>query len=144
MMWIEILTTVICGVFSGAAIYINLAEHPARLSCGTELAATEFPPSYKRATRMQALLVIIGTVLAFVTWMQTGDSLWLIGAILFGAIFPYTLIVIMPTNKQLIAPDIDRSAESTRALLVRWGYLHMVRSVLALIAFVVFTYALAT
>ena len=54
MIWLELINVLIVGIFAGAAIYINVAEHPARLSCGTELAVTEFPPSYKRATRMQA------------------------------------------------------------------------------------------
>ena len=36
-------------LFSGAAMYINLVEHPARMECGTRLAATEFGPSYRRA-----------------------------------------------------------------------------------------------
>ena len=40
-------------LFTGAAIYVNLAEHPARMACGTELAAIEWVQSYKRATRMQ-------------------------------------------------------------------------------------------
>ena len=43
-----------CMIFTGAAIYINIAEHPARLECGTELAATVFVPSYNRASLMQA------------------------------------------------------------------------------------------
>jgi len=43
-------------LFAGAALYVSLVEHPARLSCGTELAATEFGPSYKRATVMQVVL----------------------------------------------------------------------------------------
>jgi hypothetical protein len=55
-MWVFIVATVSAGLFSGAAIYINAVEHPARLSCGTELAVREFAPSYRRATAMQASL----------------------------------------------------------------------------------------
>jgi len=36
-------------LFTGAAIYINVAEHPARMECGTVVAATVFGPSYRRA-----------------------------------------------------------------------------------------------
>jgi hypothetical protein len=41
------------SLFTGALIYINLVEHPARMECGVEIAATEFPPSYRGATIMQ-------------------------------------------------------------------------------------------
>jgi len=34
-----------CTLFAGAAIYINLVEHPARLSCGTEIAAKQWAPA---------------------------------------------------------------------------------------------------
>ena len=53
-MLFELLATWCAGLFAGAAIYITFVEHPARLECGTELAATEFGPSYRRATLMQA------------------------------------------------------------------------------------------
>ena len=142
MMWLELLTTVVTGVFAGAAIYINVAEHPARMSCGTELAATVFPASYARASAMQATLVVVGTVLALFVWILTGQILWLVGGVIFGVIFPYTLIVIMPTNKLLKYPGIDKSANSTRALLVKWGNLHLVRSILSLVAFAIFAYLL--
>ena len=49
-------------LFSGAAIYINLAEHPARMECGTELAATVFGPSYRRAAVMQIILALAATI----------------------------------------------------------------------------------
>jgi hypothetical protein len=49
-MLFELLATLCAGLFAGAAIYITFVEHPARLECGTELAATEFAPSYRRAT----------------------------------------------------------------------------------------------
>jgi hypothetical protein len=51
-----IVATVCARLFAGAAIYINAVEHPARLSCGTELAVREFAPSYHRATLMQVPL----------------------------------------------------------------------------------------
>ncbi len=64
----EILATLACGTFAGAAVYISLVEHPARLSCGIRLALAEWKPSYKRGTVMQASLAMIGSVLAFLSW----------------------------------------------------------------------------
>ena len=50
------------GIFAGASVYINFVEHPARLSCGVQLAVTEWRPSYKRGTLMQAPLVAVGSL----------------------------------------------------------------------------------
>jgi hypothetical protein len=45
----EFVAVLACGLFAGAALYVNLVEHPARMECGVELAATEFPPSIAEA-----------------------------------------------------------------------------------------------
>ena len=45
VMSLLIVATLCARVFADAAIYINAVEHPARLSCGTELAVREFAPS---------------------------------------------------------------------------------------------------
>ena len=44
----EFVAGLACALFSGAAVYLSLVEHPARMECGVELAATEFAPSYRR------------------------------------------------------------------------------------------------
>src|SRR5947208_6620542 len=45
-----LLATLAAGLFTGAAVYIIFVEHPARVSCGSALAVTEFGPSYTRAS----------------------------------------------------------------------------------------------
>jgi hypothetical protein len=57
---VQFLTVLSCCVFAGAAMYITLVEHPAQMECTTELAATEFRPSYRRAAVMQASLAALG------------------------------------------------------------------------------------
>jgi hypothetical protein len=52
---------------------------------------------------------------------------------LIGAVVPFTFIVIMPTNDKLLATGRDLGSDETRALLIRWGHLHAVRTVLSLI-----------
>lgn len=59
-MWPLIVAAICSGLFAGAAIYISAVEHPARLSCGNEVALREFAPSYRRATVMQASLAVAG------------------------------------------------------------------------------------
>jgi uncharacterized membrane protein len=130
-----------CSLFAGAAVYINLVEHPARLSCGTEVAATEWVPSYKRATVLQASLAIVAGTAGIACWLASGERSWLYGAITILAVVPVTFLVILPTNKRLLDPQRDRASEETRALLVRWGRLHAIRSVLSVVASVLYILA---
>lgn len=125
-------------LFSGAAIYINLVEHPARMECGTKLAASVFGPSYRRAAAMQATLAIAATIAGIGAWFRDARIAWLVGALLIFAVVPFTLITIRPTNNRLLDPALGRKFEATRRLLQRWGRLYAVRSVLALTASVVF------
>ena len=69
---------------------------------------------------------------------------WLIGALLIFAVVPFTLLVIMPTNKKLLDPAIDRSSPTVHRLLEHWGRLHAVRSVLALASTIVFLASLVS
>jgi hypothetical protein len=134
----EFIATLSATLFCGAAIYINLVEHPARLGCDTKTAATVWAPSYKRATVMQASLAILGFLCGVAAWWLGGGLMWLVGAILIGLVVPFTFIVIMPTNHRLLEPGRDLASSETRALLVRWGNLHAVRSALSFVASVVY------
>jgi hypothetical protein len=133
----------LCTLFTGAAIYINLVEHPARLSCGTEAAARQWAPSYRRATMMQATLAISAAVTGVATWFHGEGIAWLWGGLVILAVVPFTLVVIRPTNERLLAPSRDLASTETLQLLKRWGRLHAVRSALGLAASVIYLYALA-
>jgi len=134
----ELLATLSAGLFTGAAIYINVVEHPARMQCGVALAVTQFAPSYERAALMQASLAVVGSGSAAVAWLRGSSLSWLIGGIFLAAVIPFTLLVIFPTNKQLLDPSLNKDSQLAGQLLTRWGRLHAVRSVLSFIAFVVF------
>src|SRR4028118_1173328 len=98
------LATVASGLFTGAAIYINLVEHPARMQAGTQLALTEFAPSYHRATVMQVSLAALGFVSALRAWRTSADARWLVGGGVLVAVIPFTAVAILPTNQQLLDP----------------------------------------
>jgi hypothetical protein len=135
---LEALATASTGLFAGAALYVNLVEHPARMSCGTELAATEWAPSYKRATLMQAPLAIVAFVCAATAWILGAGTSTLVAAILIGLVVPFTFLVILPTNKRLLSGSLDKRSAETRRLLDKWNLLHGVRTALALAAFILF------
>jgi len=138
----QIIATLASGIFAGAAVYINFVEQPARLSCGVELALTEWRPSYKRGTLMQAPLAAIGAIAALVSWWSERGLAWLIGGLLLLLIIPFTLVVIFPTNKRLESLELDLRSEEAGILLRRWGRLHAVRSILSVLAFVIFLFSL--
>ena len=135
---LQFITVLSSALFTGAAIYINVAEHPARMECGTELAATVFGPSYKRAAAMQVSLALVATGTGLLSWWMDGRILWLVGTMVLFAVIPFTLIAVMPTNRQLLNPGLDRSSEITCRLLRKWGMLHAVRSALSLVASCIF------
>jgi hypothetical protein len=138
----ELIATLASGIFAGAAIYINLVEQPARLACGNELAISQWRPSYKRGTVMQAPLALIGALAALLSYSINRRLGWLVGGLCLLLIIPFTLVVILPTNKKLQSQEIDLRSDEAGHLLRRWGRLHAVRSILSLTAFVLFLVSL--
>lgn len=136
----EFVAVLACSLFTGAAVYLTLVEHPARMECGVEIAATEFPPSYRRASVMQATLAAVGLLSSIAAWFAGASILWVVGGIVLGAVIPFTLIVILPTNKLLLNPSLDKQSAQTGQLLARWGRLHAVRSILSTLALLLFLY----
>lgn len=142
MFW-GLLAIVTAAAFAGAAIYINVAEHPARLGLATAPLLAQWKPSYKRGFAMQASLAVAGGAFGALAWWATGHWAWLVGAIVLVANWPYTLLVIMPLNRTLIATEPGAADAETRRGLERWGVLHGIRSVLGSIATVLFVIAAA-
>jgi uncharacterized membrane protein len=139
----EILATLCAGLFAGAAIYINVAEHPARMQLETRFAALQWAPSYARATLMQAPLALVGLLASLAAWTLGSGTGWLLAGLLLGLVVPFTFIVIMPTNRRLLDPARDAGSAETRALLMRWAKLHAVRSISSTGAFVLALFLLA-
>ncbi len=116
------------ATFFGAALYVNAVQHPASLEVGAAWAGRFFAPMYRRAAGMQAGLAIVGSASAARAWMLGSGAGWGIGALLPIAVVPFTLGVIMPVNRVLLAPERDPEAPDTEALLQRWAALHAVRA----------------
>jgi divalent metal cation (Fe/Co/Zn/Cd) transporter len=137
---IEFIATMSAAIFAGAALYINLVEHPARMLLDTKSAALEWAPSYRRATWMQAPLALVSLVAGLASWWLGGHVGWAIAALLIGAVIPFTFLGIMPTNRRLLAPGRDLATTETRELLEKWVKLHGVRTALSLLATAVYVW----
>jgi hypothetical protein len=135
---LEFVALLTAGLFTGAAAYITFVEHPARMSCGTLLAATEFGPSYRRAAVMQASLAALATLTSTGAYLAGSSVGWLLGALLIGAVIPFTLVVILPANKRLLDANLDKNSAEAKMLLEKWGGLHAVRTALSAAAFLLF------
>jgi anthrone oxygenase-like protein len=137
-MAIGLLSLMVAAIFFGAAFYVNVVEHPARLSLDDKAALTQWKPAYRRGTAMQAPLAILGFILGLVAWWLTARAGFLIGALAMIAPWPWTLLVIKPVNDRLVATDPDKAGPSSRVLLLRWGWLHAVRTALSAVAGIAF------
>jgi len=137
---LEFIATLAAALFAGAALYINVAEHPARMTLDTRVAASQWAPSYRRATWLQAPLALLSLIAGLISWILGAGIGWAAAALLIGAVVPFTFIGIMPTNKSLLMPDRDLGTAETRALLDRWAKLHAVRTVLSLAATILYIF----
>ena len=129
------------AIFTGAAVYVSLCEQPARLQLDDRALLTEWKPSYKHGAAMQAPLALIGTALGVAAWWQSGGWLWLIGAIVILANWPYTLLIIKPINDRLMATDPAAAGSQVRTLIEKWGRLHAGRAGLGALTTVLFLWA---
>jgi hypothetical protein len=135
------LALIVAAVFSGAAIYVNLVEQPARFGLDDQALLAEWKPSYKRGTVMQAPLALAGFALGLIAWWQTRDLLFLVGGVLMLANWPWTIFVIRPVNAILMATEPAQADAQTRALIAKWGKPHAVRTALGFFATLIFLWA---
>jgi Domain of unknown function (DUF1772) len=140
-MLVEHLAIIVAALFAGAAIYINVAEQPARLALPDAAMLTQWQRSYANAAKMQAGLALLGGLLGLAAFWSSGAWLWVLGALVLLSAWPFTLIVIKPTNDALNATQSVPAGAETRRLVERWGGLHAGRSAIGIAATLIYLLA---
>lgn len=130
-MLLGLIALTLAATFFGAALYINVAEHPARMLLDDRNALAQWSPSYARAFNLQGGLAVLSGLAGLASAWFTGNCHWAGGAVLMIANWPYTLFGILPLNNRLNAIDLDNVGPETRAMLERWNRLHGVRTILS-------------
>jgi hypothetical protein len=136
-MFAEIVSFIFTGLFAGAALYVSLVEHPARMSNTLGVALAEFRPSYKRAAVMQVTLAVVGVAGAIGAYFLGRGVSTLVAGIVLAIVIPFTLIVIMPVNRQLLDEARMAQTPDTQELLEKWGRLHNVRTIASVLALII-------
>ena len=137
------LALIAAAAFAGAAIYVNVAEQPARLVLDDRAMLAQWKRSYDNASVMQAGLALVACALGAVAFFLSHDWRWLLGSLLILAPWPWTIFVIMPVNRRLKAAAFDEAQSDTRASVEHWGRLHAVRSAFGIAATLVYLWAAA-
>ena len=133
-MFAGLVALTVAAAFAGAAFYVGFAEQPARLQLDDKALLQQWKPSYPRGFAMQATLAVISAAFGFLASWQLHDWRWALAAALILANWPYTLFVMMPTNKRIGAWPVEQANAELRTLIVKWGKLHAVRTALGLAA----------
>jgi Domain of unknown function (DUF1772) len=74
---------------------------------------------------------------------MTRRIVFAIGGLLMIANLPWTMFVVMPTNKILMQMGLAAAGPQSRALIIKWNALHAVRSGLGVLATLAFLIALS-
>jgi hypothetical protein len=132
------LALLLSALFAGAALYVSFVEHPARAMLDDRAALREWQPSYKRGAMMQASLAVIAFLAGLAAWWQSGNWIFALAALFQILPWPWTLLVIMPTNQALLNMAPEQAGPQSRALLERWARLHAMRTLLGCAATLAF------
>ena len=129
------------AAFAGAAAYVNLSEQPARLALDDVSLLKEWKPSYAKGLEMQATLALVSGLLGLAAFYFEHHPAAALGGILMLANWPYTLLVINPTNEMLGATADEDAGPVSRTLIIKWGKLHAVRTILGIAGACAFVFA---
>ena len=152
------LALALAAVFFGIALYINLAEQPARLALADTPLLEQWKVSFGVGFMLQGSITIAAGLAGLGAYWVRRDVLardvlgrdvlgrdwrWAAGGVLMLANWPWTLLVIAPINTALLAIPAAAAGPASRALIEQWGLVHGGRTALSCVAAGLFAWAVA-
>jgi hypothetical protein len=122
------------SIFAANSLFTNTVQHPARMTQPTAYAITEYRSTFTRIGIQQASLSLIGLASGLVAYYYEPDNLLLVPTLMLGAMIPYTILFIAPTNSKLNDPNLDKDSPRAKELLQRWIVAHTFRTLITVTA----------
>lgn len=129
------------GAFTGASLYINFVEQPARLALSDDALIKEWEPSDHRGFIVLAGLAAAAALFGFIAYRELNDIRWLFGALVILASWPYTYWAIVPLNNRILAYIGADAAHDARKLIDLWGQLEIGQTAIGTLAIAIFVWA---
>jgi hypothetical protein len=129
------------AAFSGAALYVNWVEQPARMALDEEALLSEWGPSDSRGVALLAALALAAAIAGFIAYFESQDVRWAVGALIIVSSWLYTFFVMAPLNNQILSLR-GRDVAAARALIRQWGLIESGLTAIGVAAVAVFLWAL--
>ncbi|MGD9542569.1 MAG: anthrone oxygenase family protein [Methylocystis sp.] len=129
------------GAFTGASLYINYVEQPARLALSDDALIKEWEPSDHRGFIVLASLAFLAALFGFIAYRELDDIRWLFGAFVAIASWPYTYLAIVPLNNRILALIEANAAHEARKVIDIWGRLEIGQTALGVLATLIYVWA---
>lgn len=129
------------GAFTGASLYVNYVEQPARMALSDDALIKEWEPSDHRGFIVLAGLAAVAALFGFIAFREIGDIRWLFGALVAIASWPYTYLAIVPLNNRILALISADAAHEARKVISLWGRLEIGQTALGLLATLIYVWA---
>ncbi|XP_052790528.1 uncharacterized protein LOC128224645 [Mya arenaria] len=146
---LKLTATSSAGLFSGAALYINAADHPSRMTLDVVSCRQHWMQAYLRAKTFQGAFCAVGSLSGAAVFFLEPEAenriLWLLGSGIFILVFPWTLLVMGSDIKKNLKEDVIETAGETWVIshINKWNKQHMARTFFGMAAFKLFLLALA-
>lgn len=129
------------GAFTGASIYVNYVEQPARLALSDDALIKEWEPSDHRGFIVLASFAFLAALFGFIAFRELDDIRWLFGAFVAIASWPYTYLAIVPLNNRILALIEANAAHEARKVIKLWGSLEIGQTALGVLATLIYVWA---